>query len=92
MLCFALPFRDTEFEEQKILTASGHPVSAVYVLPPSDSKQLGLIAVASSSDYIIRVYSTDATDPLYCLEGHTDTGGTNLMVLFFIICFTVTFT
>ena len=69
-------FRDgAEFEEQKIVTASRHPVSALCALPPSsDSEQLGLIAVASGTDYTVRIYRPDETSPLYQLQGHTDTG------------------
>jgi len=75
VLHFASLSRDSnEFEEQKILTASGHPVSALCVLPPSDGETLGLIAIASSNDHIIRIYRTDETNPLYQLQGHTDTG------------------
>jgi len=66
----------TEFEEQKILTASGHPVSALCILPP-DGEQFGLIAVASRTDHIIRIYRMAETDPLYQLQGHTDTGTTS---------------
>lgn len=70
-------FRDgTNFEEHKTLTESGHPVSSLCVLPPSDGEQLHLIAVASSCDYCIRIYGTDRPKALYQLRGHTDTGNT----------------
>jgi len=64
------------------VTASDHPVSALCVLPSSDSEQLELIAVASRRDHIIRIYRTDEANPLYCLEGHTDTGVTIPMAYF----------
>jgi len=81
-LHFALLSSDgSEFDEQKIVTASGHPMSALCALPSSDSEQLGLIAIASSIDHIIRIYRLDETEPLYQLEGHTDTGSLLLVSL-----------
>jgi len=77
----------TEFEEQKILTASGHPVSALCILPP-DGEQFGLIAVASGTDHIIRIYRMPETNPLYQLQGHTDTGITSWYCYFYIVCLT----
>ena len=88
MLYFALLFRDgTEFDEHKIVAVCGQPVSAVCALPPSDNEQLGLIAVASSSDHIIRIYRLNEPDPLYQLEGHTDAGIALSVVLFTFSCF-----
>jgi len=83
VLCFALLSRDgTEFDEQKIVTESSHPVSALCALPPSDGEQLGRIAVASSSDHIIRIYRlNEEANALYQLEGHTDTGITHSVFL-----------
>jgi len=81
-LCFALLSRDgSGFDEQKTVTASCHPVSAVCALPLSDGETLGRVAVASSSDHIVRIYRLDETNPLYQLEGHTDTGIAHLVVV-----------
>jgi len=66
-----------------------HAASALCVLPSPDSDQLELIAAASSTDHIIRVYRIDDNNPLYQLEGHTDTGRAIFVVLLsFIICCT----
>lgn len=88
MIKFCFVSRDeNEFEETKILNVSDHPVSAVCVLPSSDGEQLQLIAVACSRDNVTRIYRIGDANPLYQLEGHTDTGGaTPVVFLFFIIC------
>ena len=80
--CASLSRDGTEFDEQKIVTVSGQPVSALCALPPSDSEQLGLIAVATTSDHVIRIYRLNEADALYQLEGHTDTGITLTVVSF----------
>ena len=58
-----------------------HPVSALCVLPSPSGEQLELIAVASSGDHVIRVYRIDDSNPLYRLEGHTDTGRAASLVM-----------
>ena len=81
---FASRSRDsTEYEEHRINTTSSHPVSALCVLPPSNSEQFELIAVASTIDHVIRIYRVDETSPLYQLEGHTDRGTSMTNSLFY---------
>lgn len=75
----ALLFRDGAGFDEQNRVATAHPVSALCVLAPSDSKNLGLIAAASRTDHIVRFYRLDETSPLYQLEGHTDTGITSLL-------------